>query len=136
MNERPAASGWLGRLRQGLAKSSGRLSDGIAGLFAKGRLDAETLESLEDLLIGADLGVAAATAVTERLAAARHDKGLSAQAVRLLMADTLADILTPLEKPLTPASGHRPHVVLVVGVNGTGKTTTIGKLAWHFRGLG
>ena len=122
-------TGFLSRLKAGLARSSNRLGEGIAGIFTQRQLDAATLKELEELLIGADFGVAPAAAITARLAAARHDKSISPDEVRAALADEIAAVLDPVARPLDPDPAHKPYVVLVVGVNGTGKTTTIGKLA-------
>jgi fused signal recognition particle receptor len=129
----PAAKpGWLQRLRAGLTKTSARLSQDIAGIFTKRKLDADTLQELEDLLIQADLGVATAAQVTAEVAKGRFDKEIAPQEVRNVLAAEVERVLAPLAKPLTLDPGLRPSVVLVVGVNGTGKTTTIGKLAHRF----
>lgn len=124
--------GWIARLRAGLTKTSSKLSDGITGLFTKQKLDADTLEQLEDLLIEADLGVGAAARITETLSKGRYAKDLSPEAVRTVLAEEVERVLTPVARPLSVAGAHKPHVVLVVGVNGTGKTTTIGKLAQQY----
>ncbi|MCY4546995.1 MAG: signal recognition particle-docking protein FtsY [Defluviicoccus sp.] len=128
--------GWLGRLSAGLARSSARLTGGISGIFAGRRLDDAALGELEDLLIGADLGVEAASRLTEALARRRIERDLGADEVRALLAADIARILEPVALPLTVDPGNRPHVVLVVGVNGTGKTTTVGKLAKRLQGEG
>ena len=128
--------GWLGRLSAGLARSSARLAGGIGGIFAGRRLDDATLGELEDLLIGADLGVAAAAQLTEALSHRRVEKDLGGEEIRALLAADIAHILDPVAVPLTVDAGNRPHVVLVVGVNGTGKTTTVGKLAKWLQGEG
>ncbi len=125
--------GWLSRLRGGLAKSASSLGDGISGLVGKRKLDDETLQDLEDLLIRADLGVAAAAAVTKKLAATRYGKDVTAEEVRAALAEEIASILGPVAHPLVIDPAHKPFVILVAGVNGTGKTTTVGKLASHFR---
>ncbi len=135
--EAPAPSGgWLSRLRQGLAKSSSKLTDGIGGIFTKRKLDHATLEELEELLISADLGPATAARLTEELAKNRFGKEISGEDVRKYLAAEIATLLEPVALPLVPDPALRPHVVLVVGVNGTGKTTTIGKLAKHWRDQG
>ncbi len=121
--------GWLSRLRDGLKRTSDRLSDGVTAIFTKRKLDDEAIEELEDLLISADLGVAVANDVTTRLAKDRFDKEVTDAEVRAALADVVADILAPLERPLDIDPARKPHVVLVAGVNGAGKTTTIGKLA-------
>ncbi|MHA1114144.1 MAG: signal recognition particle-docking protein FtsY [Alphaproteobacteria bacterium] len=122
-------TGWLSRLRAGLAKSSTKLGDGIGGIFARRRLDATTLEELEDLLITADLGPATAAKLAENLAKSRFGKEVTPDEVRAALAADIADILAPVAKPLVLDPARKPHVILVVGVNGSGKTTTIGKLA-------
>ena len=131
-----ASPGWLQRLRAGLAGSSDRLSAGIAGIFGGGRPDADTLEALEELLISADFGVGAARALTARIADADLGREASADTVREALAAEIAGILGPLARPLEIAPAHRPFVIVAVGVNGTGKTATIGKLAHRFRGEG
>jgi fused signal recognition particle receptor len=131
-----AGSSWLDRLRAGLGRSSARLVDGIAQVVTKRRLDTETLERLEEVLIAADLGVAAAAKLTAKLAGGRFDFEVTDQEVRRALADDIAAILGPVAIPLVPDPAHRPHVVLVVGVNGSGKTTTIGKFANYFRAQG
>jgi len=121
--------GWLGRLRAGLGRSSEKLVGGIGDLLAKRKLDAETLQDLEDILITADLGVATAARLTAGLAERRFATDIDAETVRAALADDIAAILAPVASPLTINPTKRPHVVLVCGVNGSGKTTTIGKLA-------
>jgi fused signal recognition particle receptor len=129
----PAAKqGWFSRLKSGLTKTSSKLSEGITGLFTKRRLDIDTLDDLEDLLIQADLGVETATRITTALSQGRYAKGISPEDVRTVLADEVERVLTPVAKPLVIDPAHKPHVVLVVGVNGAGKTTTIGKLAQQF----
>ena len=122
------SGGWLSRLKSGLAKSSSRLVDGIAGVFTRRRLDAEAIEELEDVLITADLGPATAARLAGQLADRRIERDVEADEVRRLLADDIAAILEPVAEPLK-FDGSTPHIVLVVGVNGAGKTTTIGKLA-------
>lgn len=131
-----AAGGWFSRLRTGLSKSSSRLTDGISGIFTKRRLDDETLEALEELLITADLGPATAARLTANLARTRFGKEITGEEVRSLLAADIAEILAPAARPLDLNLSLRPHVVLVAGVNGTGKTTTIGKLAQSWRNQG
>jgi len=124
--------GWFTRLKAGLTRTSSKLSEGITGLLTKRKLDADTLDELEDLLIEADLGVTTAMRITEALAKGRYEKGLSPEAVRAVLAQEVERTLAPVAKPLSLAANHKPHVILVAGVNGTGKTTTIGKLARMF----
>nr|WMC96821.1 signal recognition particle-docking protein FtsY [Aminobacter aminovorans] len=120
---------WFQRLRQGLSRSSKELSGNIAGIFTKRKLDEDTLQDLEDVLIRADLGVETALRVTDALAASRYGKDVSDHEVRSIMAVEVEKVLKPVALPLELDLSHKPHVILVVGVNGTGKTTTIGKLA-------
>ncbi len=136
MNDQAAKKGWFQRLKEGLSRSSNKLSDGIAGIFTKRRLDDDALEELEELLITADLGVATARSLTARLAKERFDKEISPEEVREALADDITKILEPVARPLEIEATAKPHVVLVIGVNGSGKTTTIGKLAKHYRDLG
>lgn len=132
--EQPDAKrGWFQRLKAGLTKTSARLSQDIAGIFTKRKLDADTLAELEDLLIQADLGIDTAMRITTALAKGRHNKEISAEEVRAVLAYEVEQALAPVAKPLRIEGDHRPHVILVVGVNGTGKTTTIGKVAHQLR---
>lgn len=133
---RPAEQGWFSRLKAGLSKTSTKLADGISGLFTKRKLDGATLDDLEDLLIQADLGVETATRITSALGKSRYEKGISPDDVRAVLAAEVARVLEPVARPLVIDDARRPHVVLMVGVNGTGKTTTIGKLAAQFRSQG
>ena len=125
--------GWFQRLKAGLTKTSSRLSQDIAGIFTKRKLDADTLEELEELLIQADLGIDTAMRITAALAKGRHNKEISPEEVRAVLAAEVELALAPVAKPLQIEGDHRPHVILVVGVNGTGKTTTIGKIAHRLR---
>ncbi len=127
------SKGWFQRLKDGLTKTSSKLSDGITGLFTKRKLDAATLEDLEDLLIQADLGVETAQRITAAIAKDRFEKDLSAGDVRAILASEVTRVLAPVAKPLVIDAARKPHVILAVGVNGTGKTTTIGKLAAQFK---
>ena len=125
--EEPKKS-WFSRLRSGLAQSSSNLTEGITSVFTKRKLDEDTLQELEDILIQADLGVETAMNVTDTLASQRMGKDVTDQEVRQIMAQEITRVLEPVAKPLELDLSHKPHVILVVGVNGSGKTTTIGKL--------
>lgn len=127
---------WFQRLRAGLARTSSQLTGQIAALFTKRKLDDQTLQDLEDLLIQADLGVETAMRVTDTLASERYGKDVTGEDVSRIMAQEIAKVLKPVAKPLQLDLSHKPHVILVVGVNGTGKTTTIGKLAAKLSGAG
>ncbi|HEX6377390.1 MAG TPA: signal recognition particle-docking protein FtsY [Allosphingosinicella sp.] len=119
---------WLDRLQAGFRKTSDRLGDNLTGLFTKAALDEETLEEIEEALIASDLGPATAAKVRARLAGERFERGLSEYAVREIVAEELEKILAPVAVPLQIDAFPRPQVILVVGVNGSGKTTTIAKL--------
>jgi fused signal recognition particle receptor len=128
--------GWFRRLRAGLSRSSGRLKDNIASAFTKRRLDAESLEELEEILIQADLGVETSAELVAEFGRTRFGKEVSEEEVRAALAESVARILAPVARPLAVEPGQRPAVILVCGVNGTGKTTTIGKLAKQLRAEG
>lgn len=136
MSEEEEKGGWFSRLKQGLRKSSSALTEGITGIFTKKRLDASTLEELEDLLIMSDLGVSVSARVCDRLSKNRFDKAISAEEVQQALAEEIGDIMQDVAKPLDINTEHKPHVILMVGVNGAGKTTTIGKLAKQFKNQG
>ena len=124
-------SGFWTRLTTGLARSASKLGDGIANLTRK-KLDAATLENLEDLLIESDLGIETSSRIVEALGRTRHDVELSGDEIKSLLAAEIEQVLAPVALPLTVDAAHRPFVILVAGVNGSGKTTTIGKLAAIF----
>jgi len=117
------------RLQQGLSRSSAGLSDNLIGLFTKKRLDAGTVAELEEALIRADMGGAQAKTLAAAVARGRYDAEISDREIRQILAGEIAAVLARIERPLVIDSGHKPFVILVAGVNGTGKTTTIGKLA-------
>ena len=125
----PEKKGWLSRLRDGLSKSTKRVTESITGLFTKKKLDQKTLDDLEDALIQADLGVSVAARLIGKLGKERFGKEVTDEEVRAAFADDIAEILQPVATPLVIDVARKPHVVLVVGVNGSGKTTTIAKLA-------
>ena len=131
--EPEASKSWFQRLKSGLTRTSSRLTEGITGLFTKRKLDGATLEDLEDLLIHADLGVETSGRIIERISKGRFEKGISADEVREILASEVEAVLAPVATPLVIVPGRQPHVILVVGVNGGGKTTTIGKLARRFK---
>jgi fused signal recognition particle receptor len=125
--------GWFQRLRSGLGRSSSRLTEGITGIFAKRRLDQAALDELEELLLAADLGTELAEEVTGRLKRTRFNQEVAPEEIRAALAEEVAKSLALVEKPLRLDPATKPLVVLVVGVNGSGKTTTIGKLAKQYR---
>ncbi len=121
--------GWFRRIKDGLSKSSQALSSGISDIFTKRKLDDDTLQQLEDILIQADLGIDTATAITQAVAEGRYDKEVEPEEIRRILSGEVRKVLEPVARPFTFGAGQQPFVILVVGVNGTGKTTTIGKLA-------
>jgi fused signal recognition particle receptor len=134
--EAPPQANWWSRLRQGLSRTSSSLTTGITELFTKKKLDAATLEDLEDILIQADLGVDTAARVAKAVGAGRYEKGVTPEAVRAILAREVGAALAPVAKPLVVDGAAKPFVLLMAGVNGSGKTTTIGKLSAKFRAEG
>ncbi len=127
---------WWKRLSSGLARSSSAIGQGITDIFTKRKLDATTLEDLEDVLVRADLGVAAASRIAEAVGRGRYDKEIDPAEVRSVLAAEVERSLAPVAQPLTVDWSKKPFIVLVVGVNGSGKTTTIGKIAGKYRAEG
>lgn len=119
---------WWSRLKSGLKKTSDKLEDGLKNVFVRKRLDQETLDELEDLLILSDMGVETASRLTQDLAKEKMDKDVTIEEIKEFLAERISSILSPFATPLT-LTNTSPQVILVVGVNGSGKTTTIGKLA-------
>jgi fused signal recognition particle receptor len=128
--------GWLGRLKAGLARSSARLNEGINTIFLRRRLDAAALAELEELLIASDMGVGLAEEVTQSLRRTRFNQEVTPEEVRAALAEQVARLVEPVMKPLRLDPTKKPFVILVVGVNGSGKTTTIAKLAKQYRDEG
>ncbi len=130
-----AKRGWFAQLKAGLSRTSDSLSENLTSVLTKRKLDEDTLDELEEVLIRADLGIGMADRIREVISKTRYDKGLTADDVRQVLSSEVARVLGPVAKPFD--LGHaKPHVMLVVGVNGTGKTTTIGKLAHQFSKAG
>jgi len=128
--------GWWQRLTGGLKRSSSAIGGAIADLVSKRKLDEETLAEIEDVLIRADLGLATAADIVSALREVRHDAAISPEEVKAVVAAEVEKVLAPVAQPLVLDAAKKPFVVLVVGVNGSGKTTTIGKLAAKFRAEG
>jgi fused signal recognition particle receptor len=128
--------GWFGRLKAGLQRSSEKISTGITDLFTKRKLDAEALQDLKDILIQGDLGVSTATRLTSLLAKTRFDQEISSEEIKIALAEEVTTILAPVAQPLVISGTHKPHIILVCGTNGSGKTTTIGKMARQFKNQG
>jgi len=128
-----SAETWSDRLLGGFRKTSERLSENLAGIVSKTRLDEDQLDDLEDALILSDLGPRAAARIRARLAEERFERGADELSIKQAVAAEIAAILRPVAKPLDIVAFPRPQVVLVIGVNGSGKTTTIAKLAHLFQ---
>ena len=118
---------WLERLTGGFKKTADRLGENISGLVKEQALDTATLDDIEEALIASDLGPEASKRIRDSIAARRYDQ-LDERGLRTILAEEIEKILAPVAKPLDVWGFPRPHVILVIGVNGSGKTTTIGKL--------
>src|SRR5262249_51983278 len=128
--------GWWARLRAGLSRSSSSIGEGLAAIFTKRKLDAAMLEELEDVLIRADLGIATSARIAQAIGQRRYDKDIGVDEVKEFLAAEVERVLAPCAVPLEIDVSQKPFVILVVGVNGSGKTTTIGKLAAQLKGKG
>ena len=120
---------WHEKLLGGFRRTSDKLGENLTGLFTKAALDRETLDEIEEALIASDLGPATAAKIRARLADERYDRGLDEASIREIVAQEIEKILAPVARPLEIEAFPRPQVILVIGVNGSGKTTTIAKLA-------
>ena len=134
--EAEGARGWFGRLRTGLSRSSSRLNEGINTIFLRRRLDDAALGELEELLIASDMGLGVSGEVVEALRRTRFNQEVAPEEIRAALAEEVIRLVERVMKPLRIDPGKRPFVILVVGVNGSGKTTTIGKLAKQYRDAG
>jgi fused signal recognition particle receptor len=133
--EAPKTS-WWSRLSGGLSRTSQAITQGVADIFTKRKLDALTLEELEEVLLRADLGVGASTRITKAVGKARYEKDIAPEEVRAILAREVEAVLEPVAKPFEIDEAKKPFIILVVGVNGSGKTTTIAKLASKWTGEG
>src|SRR6187399_1714785 len=120
---------WWKRLSGGLKRTSSSLGTAVADLVTKRKLDRAMLDDIEDVLLRADLGTEVAVRIADAVGAGRYDKAISADEVKSVVATEVEKVLAPVAKPLEIDAAQKPFVILVVGVNGSGKTTTIGKLA-------
>ncbi|GAA3845465.1 signal recognition particle-docking protein FtsY [[Pseudomonas] carboxydohydrogena] len=127
---------WWQRLSAGLRRTSGSIGGALTDLVSKRRLDRAMLEDIEDVLLRADLGTEVAARIAAKVGEGRYDKDVSAQDVQEIVAAEVEKVLAPVAKPLVIDDSQKPFVILVVGVNGSGKTTTIGKLAAKFTAEG
>ncbi len=131
-----AGDAWRQKLKQGLNRSSIKLTGGLYGLLGQRKLDDEALDDLEEALIAADLGVSTAAKLRETFAERRFGRTVTPDEALEALADDIAGILRPVAQTITLNPGHKPHVILVCGVNGSGKTTTIAKFANLFKSVG
>ena len=128
-DEGPGWSGMFARLKAGLTRTANVLSTGLTGILTKTRLDAETIEELEEALIRADLGADLARRLSAEIAEGRYDAEITEKEIRTVLATAIARVMQPAARPFVVDTRRKPFVVLIAGVNGTGKTTTIGKIA-------
>jgi fused signal recognition particle receptor len=134
MDDSTQSESWWKRLSGGLGRTSSSLGSSIAALVTNRRLDPETLDALEDELVRADFGQDLAARIVAEFGEGRYPQGITPEEVKAVLAAEIEKVLSPVAKPLELTT--RPFVILVAGVNGSGKTTTIGKLAARFRGEG
>ncbi|GGH33038.1 signal recognition particle receptor FtsY [Alsobacter metallidurans] len=127
---------WWTRLKEGLTRSSSAIGGGITDIFTKRKLDADTLEELEDVLVQADLGVTVASRIVEAVGKGRYGKDIAPEEVKQILAAEVERVLAPVARPLVVDATKKPFVILMVGVNGSGKTTTIGKLSAKLKAEG
>jgi len=123
--------GWFQKLKDGLSKTSSNITEGVTKIFTHQKLDAQVLEELEELLISSDLGVDTAASIITDLSKDKFDKEISTDEINKYLSDKISELIKPAEKEFTPK--NTPHVVLMCGVNGNGKTTTIGKIASKYK---
>ncbi len=126
-------STWIERLRKGLSRTSGGLGEGITSLFTKKKLNAQMLDDLEDILIQADLGLSVSARITQVIGKGRYDREIEPEEIKTVLSNEIEKALLPVAKPLAVEKMDRPFVIMMVGVNGSGKTTTIGKLSAKFQ---
>lgn len=136
MTETEKKTGWLARLRQGLGRSSAKMTEGLTAVLTKRKLDDADLDQLEEGLIAADIGPATASRIRLAFAKNRFGKDVDNGEIKTALAEHIAELLRPIAQPLALDRTRKPFVILVVGVNGTGKTTTIGKLAQNYNDNG
>src|SRR3954466_15617818 len=132
----PPKLSWWRRLSSGLKRTSSSLGTAVADLVTKRKLDRAMLDDIEDVLLRADLGTEVAARIAEAVGAGRYDKAISADDVKAVVATEVEKVLSPVAKPLQIDAARAPFVILVIGVNGSGKTTTIGKLSAKFSAEG
>jgi fused signal recognition particle receptor len=134
MTDKPKSKGWFSRLSEGLKKSTSKITDGLTSIVTKRKLDDEMLQGIEDLLLSADVGYSTSHRLVAALKKKRFQQDVTLEQVKSDLAEDLISILKPLEVPLN--FGAKPAVIFMVGVNGSGKTTTTGKLAAQWKAEG
>lgn len=122
---------WFSKLKEGLKKTSGKLTDSISKIFTHKKIDAETLEELEDILIQADLGINVTTKIIQRFEKEKVEKEATPSEIQALIADEIENTLSPHQKELSASPAKKPFVIIMAGVNGSGKTTTCAKMGWR-----
>ncbi len=127
---------WFKKLKSGLSKTSSKVTSSLSSLLGRSKLDASSLEEVEDALIAADLGTASALKLAAAMNKHKFDGPVTSESLALALANGISDILEPVAQPIDIDTANKPHVVLLVGVNGSGKTTTAGKLAQQWRAMG
>lgn len=136
MSEENIKKGWLSKLKEGLKRTSHKITEGLESILVKKKLDQEMLEEIEDLLLSTDLGVAITRNLIDILRKNRFNQEVTGEEIKNFLAEEISKSLSPFCTPLTPNKATYPHVVLIVGINGSGKTTTIGKLAYFWKNQG
>jgi len=127
---------WLQKLKDGLGKTKAKVTDQLSSLLGKPKIDAASLEEVEDALIAADLGTQSAMRLAAAIRKYKFDGPVTRESLASALSDGITEILEPVAKPIVVDGSGKPHVVLLVGVNGSGKTTTAGKLAQQWRSEG
>ena len=135
-SEAAGPKSWWRRLSDGMRRTSSSIGESVTGLLTKRKLDSSTLEELEDVLVRADLGVETATRIAAAIGEGRYDKEISTEEVKRILAGEVEKALAPVAMPLAIDRAKKPFVLLMIGVNGSGKTTTIGKLARKLKAAG
>lgn len=136
MSEVEEKQSWFSRLRSGLSKTSTGISSGIAQIFVKRKLDEVMLEELEEVLIMSDMGANVAAKLVAKIGKGRFNSDVTGEEIKLALAQEIEAILKPIALEMEISSKASPHVILVVGVNGNGKTTTMGKIAGRMKNEG
>ncbi|AIL12880.1 cell division protein FtsY [Candidatus Paracaedimonas acanthamoebae] len=136
MSEAISNKGWLSKLKEGLKRTSNKITEGLESILVKKKLDKEMLEEIEDLLLSTDLGVATTKKLIDILEKNRFNQEVTSVEIKNFLAEEISKSLSSFGSPILIEKTSCPHVVLVVGINGSGKTTTIGKLAHFWRNQG